>query len=243
MFSTSTPLNYRAGLCYARDYHKRMEQFRTDMLAGLTPAELVARHVGSLYPCPWWGYPDVGVQVHRIEPISRWDSFPIMEGVSFHERIAENLRKLRTAKIGDYARMRPDDPPIHDIVPSSASGFTIDRASGDRARAALEDRAILLTPTEPLYVAGVRVRRPGNCASSSATDPSPQWVQVLWRLPGESAYTSAHRYVFLWDPDKSEQIVWIFQTVDQLAFHIAVPDVQRQLNANDLPLTILLPAQ
>ena len=140
----ATPLNYRAGLRYARKYHERMERFHTDMLAGMTPAELVARHVGSLYPFPWWGYRDVGVQVDRVDGTGSGDGFPMMEAVSFHERIAGNLRKLRTAKIGDYARMRPNDPPVRDVLPSSASGFTIGRASGDRATAALEDRAVLL---------------------------------------------------------------------------------------------------
>jgi hypothetical protein len=239
----ATPLNYRAGLRYARNYHERMERFHTDMLAGMTPAELVARHVGSLYPFPWWGYLDVGVQVDRVERTGSGDGFPIMEAVSFHERIEGNLRKLRRAKIGDYARMRPNDPPVRDVVPSSASGFTIDRASGDSATAASEDRAILLTPAQPLYVAGVRVRRPGNCASSSASDPSPQWVQVFWRLAGEPAYTAPHRYVFVWDSGKDEEIVWIFKTIDQIAFHIGDPDVQRRLNADDLPVTVLLPVE
>jgi len=234
----ATPLNYRAGLRYARDYHERMERFRRDMLAGLSPAELVARHVASLHPCPWWNYPNVGVQIDQ--PESPGVGFPVMQAISFHEWMAGNLRKLRTAEIGDFARMRPDDPPLHDVVPSTASGFTIDRASGDRARAGLENRAILLTPTQPLYVAGIRVRRPANCASSSVTDPAPQWVQVLWRLQGETEYTSLHHYVFLWDSDQTQHIVWIFQTVDQIAFHVANPDIQR-LGTDNLPVVLMLP--
>lgn len=239
----ATPLNYRVGLRYARNYHERMERFRTDMLAGLTPGELVARHIGSLYPCPWWGYPDVGVQVDSVERPSSWDGFPMMETVSFHERIAGNLRKLQAAKIAEYARMRPDDLPVRDIAPSPSSGFAVGSATGASATAALRGSAVLLTPTQPLYVAGVRIRRPIGSTSSSPNDRSPQWVQVFWRLPGEPAYMTAHHYVFVWDSGKDEQIVWIFRTVDQIAFHIGDPDVQRRLNPDDLPVTILLPAQ
>jgi hypothetical protein len=239
----ATPLNYQVGLRYARNYHDRMERFRTDMLAGLTPGELVARHVGSLYPCPWWGYPDVGVPMASVKRSSSWVGFPVMEAVSFHERIAGNLRKLQAAKIGEYARMRPDDPPVRDIVPSPSNGFAIGRAASTGATAALENSAVLLTPTQPLYVAGIRISRPANFASSSASDPSPQWVQVLWRSPGETAYRPAHRYVFLWDVGKNEQVVWIFGTVDQIAFHIGDRDVQRRLNPGDLPVTVLLPVE
>lgn len=239
----ATPLNYQVGLRYARDYHDRMERFRTDILAGLTPGELVARHVGSLYPCPWWGYPDVGVPMASVKRNSSWVGFPVMEAVSFHERIAGNLRKLQAAKIAEYARMRPDDPLVRDIVPSPSSGFAIGRAASAGAAAALENSAVLLTPTQPLYVAGIRIRRPIGSASSSPTGPSPQWVQVFWRLAGEPTYTAPHHYVFVWDLGKDEQIVWIFQTIDQIAFHIGDPDAQRRLNTDDLPVTILLPAE
>ena len=239
----ATPLNYRAGLRYARNYHERMERFRADMLAGLTPGELVARHVGSLYPCPWWGFPNVGVQVHRVERTGSEDGFPMMKAVSFHERIAGNLRKLQAAKIGEYARMRREDPPVRDIVPSPTSDFTIGRAASASATAALENSAVLLTLIQPLYVAGVRIRRPINSASSSPTDPSPQWVQVFWRLSGEPAYTAPHHYVFVWDSGKDEQIVWIFRTIDQITFHMGDPDVQRRLNPDDLPVTVLLPVE
>ena len=56
---------FHAGLLYARNYHGRMEQFRTDLLSGMSPGQLVARHVASLDPCPFWGYPNVGVQLAR----------------------------------------------------------------------------------------------------------------------------------------------------------------------------------
>jgi hypothetical protein len=52
-----------------------------------------------------------------------------------------------------------------------------------------------------------------------------------------------HRYVFLWQTGEEEQIVWIFQTIDQIAFHMGSPDVQRRLKLDALPVTILLPAE
>lgn len=239
----ATPLNFNAGLRYARNYHGRMEQFRSDLLAGMLPAELVARHVASLCPCALWGFADVGVPQRKSELASTNDGFPVMSAVSYHDWIVGDLRKLHAAKIGDYAQMRPDDPAVREIVPSRASGFAIGHASSAGTPAGLEDVAMLLTPTQPLYVAGIRLRPPVDCASSKLGDTSPQWVQVFWRSPGESGYTAPHRYVFVWEQGKNEQIVWIFRTVDQIAFHIGDPDAQRRLDPNDLPVTVLLPAE
>jgi hypothetical protein len=250
----AAPLNFRAGLLYARDYHGRMEQFHTDLLSGVPPAELVARHVASLDPCPFWGYPDVGLQLQWGDLGPMDDGFPVMDAVSFHDWIAERLRKLHAAKIGDYGRMQPDDPPVREFIPSPVSGFAVGRTLGGNGRTEAEDTAVLLTPNQPLYVAGIRVRRPLDSASSSPTDvhldeagrPTdlhPPWVQVFWRLPGESGYTVPHRYVFAWSAGKDEQIVWIFQMIDQIGFHMGNPDAQRRVGPDYLPVTLLLPTR
>ena len=65
-------------------------------------------------------------------------------------------------------------------------------------------------------------------------------AQVFWRLPDESQYTVPHRYVFAWHGRNEEQIVWIFQVIDQIAFHMGNRDVQRRVGMGDLPVTLLL---
>jgi hypothetical protein len=245
------PWNFHAGLLYARDYHSRMEQFRTDLLSGMSPGQLVARHVVSLDPCPFSGYPDVGVQFRWGNLIRISKSFPITGAVSFHDWIADKLRKLHAAKISDYARMQPDDPPVREIIPSPVSGFAVSRATDRNEPTAAEETAVLLTPDRPLYVAGIRIRRPVDLASSAIdvhldeggrpTDAHPAWAQVVWRLPGESAYMVPHRYLFVWENGKDAQTVWIFGTIDQFGFHIGDRDIQRQLSPEHLPVTLLVP--
>ena len=66
-------------------------------------------------------------------------------------------------------------------------------------------------------------------------------VQVFWRLRGQADYMAPNRYVFLWDPGKDEQIVWIFATAEQIALHFGDRPVQRSLRFDDLPTTVLLP--
>jgi hypothetical protein len=164
-----------------------------------------------------------------------------MTAVSFPET-PEELRKLHAAKIGVFARMQPEDPPLREIAPLPIHGFTIGRASGGTSTNP-EELAIVVTPTQPLYVAGVRIDRPADCASSSLTVALPQWAQVFWRSPGEPGYMAPHRYVFVWDPAKTEQIVWIFDTLGQIAFHIGDHNVQRRLGPDELPIKLLLPIE
>jgi hypothetical protein len=248
------PWNFQAGVLYARDYHGRMEQFRTDLLSGMSPGQLVARHVASLDPCPFSGYPDVGVQFRWADLPRIRDGFPITGAVSFHDWIARKLRELHAAKIGDYAQMQPDDPPVREVIPSPVSGFAVSRAADRNDWTAAEETAVMLTPDRPLYVAGIRIRRPVGFASSSPTDvhvdeggrptdAHPAWAQVFWRLPGESEYTVPHRYVFVWQEGKDEQTVWIFGTIDQFGFHIGDRGVQRQLDPEHLPVTVLVPME
>jgi hypothetical protein len=236
-----TPFNLLAGLRYARNFHGRMERFRDDLLAGMSPGQLVARHVTSIHPCPWWQFDDVGLGNAWHDVPCPKDGSPWMTAVSFPE-ISEELRKLHAAKIGVFARMQPEDPPLRELAPSPANGFTLGRAS-DGTVTRLEDSAVLITPTEPLYVAGVRIDRPADCASSSLTVASPHWAQVFWRSPGEPGYMAPHHYVFVWDPGKTEQTVWIFCTIDQIAFHIGDRNVQRRLGLDELPIRLLLPIE
>jgi hypothetical protein len=237
------PLNFRAGLLYARDYHERMERFRADMRAGMPPGELVARHGASLCPCPWRGFDDVGVKRLSGNFDSNDDGFPAMNVVSGHDWMPRRLRGLCAAKIGDYARMRSDDPPCREIMPSSASGFAMDRALGTTGKARLENSAVLITPERPMYLIGVRIRRPSESPYVLPGKAQGRWVQLLWRSPGEDAYIPPNHYVFYWEPGQDEQIVWIFRAIDQIAFHMADYDVGRQLGSGELPLTVLLPVE
>jgi hypothetical protein len=193
-----TPLNLRAGLHYARDYHARMEQFRADLLGGMSPAELVARHVGTLCPSPWRGFDDVGAEQQWGDLAPGGDRFPIMDAVSWHDWMPQRLRKLSAAKIGDFAQMRPDDPPMDDIKLSLQNGFVISRAPGPPGEAGLERSAILITPDRPLYIAGLRIRRPSDspCVPPGG-DARGRWLQVFWRSPGEPAYMVPNRLCVL----------------------------------------------
>jgi hypothetical protein len=235
-----TPLNISAGLPYARDYHGRMEKFRTDLLAGLSPRELVAHHVATLCPCPWWGLPEAGVE-EAWGNLSQDDGFPVSKIVSFHDPIINSLRNLHDRRVGDFAQMRVDEPPVREIAPSLATGFTIAHVSAADGTAVSADSAVLLTPDRPLYVIGVRIRRPSHSPYTARDGAQGPCVQVFWRSPGEAAYMAPNCYVFFWNPGKDEQIVWMFQLVNQIALHLGDRDVQRRLGLDDIPLTLLLP--
>lgn len=244
----SAPLNASVGLRYARDYHRRMEAFRADLLRGASSEELVAHHVADLCPVAWSGF--AGAGLHQQWGNQPWDSgFPITNTMSFHEWIGASLRKLHDAKIGGYARMDVEERRMREIAPSRETGFTISRAVKTNGTDDQAETAVLLTPDRPLYVAGVRIRRPAGSDYVSPDDVwghgdlKGRWVQVFWRMPGESAYTAPNRYVFLWNPGKEEQTVWIFRLVDQIALHVGDRDVQRRLGPDDLPLTVLVPAE
>ena len=49
-------------------------------------------------------------------------------------------------------------------------------------------------------------------------------------------------YVFYWEQGRDEQIVWIFRSVNQIAIHMGDRYVQRRLGPDDLPISILVPA-
>lgn len=243
----ATPLNVSAGLRYAHEYNRRMKAFLAELLDGAPPEELVAHHVTSLCPCAWSGFAEA--RLHQQLGRQAWNSgFPLPNCVSFHEWIAACLRELHDAKVGVYGRMNVQSPRIREIIPSPETGFAITRAEGAAPHSDAADEAVLLTPEHPLYVAGVRVRRPGGSGYVPPEevwghgDAKGRWVQVFWRLRGQVDYLAPNRYVFLWDPGKDEQIAWIFGTVEQIALHCGDRPVQRSLRSDDLPITILLAA-
>jgi len=174
--------------------------------------------------------------------------FPLSNCVSYHEWIAARLRRLHDGKIGVYERMNVQFPRIREMTLSPETGFTITRGEGTAPHRDAADEAVLLTPEHPLYISGVRVRRPSGSGYvppeevSRSGDPKGRWVQVFWRLRGQADYIVPNRYVFLWDPGKDEQIAWIFGTVEQIALHFGDRPVQRSLKSDDLPITVLLPA-
>ena len=243
----ATPLNVSAGLRYAHEYNRRMEAFLAELLQGAPPEELVAHHVSSLCPCAWAGVADAGL--HQQWGRQAWRSgFPLPNCVSFHEWITPCLRRLHDAKIGVYGRMNVQFPKIKEIMPSPETGLAITRAKSTPPHPDAADEAVLFTPEHPLYVAGVRVRRPSGSGYVLPEevwrhgDSKGHWVQVFWRLGGQADYMAPNRYVFSWDPGKDEQIVWIFGTVEQIALHFGDRPVQRSLKSDDVPISVLLPA-
>ena len=138
-------------------------------------------------------------------------------------------------------------PRIREIIPSPEIGFAIRSAEGVAPHPDAADEAVLLTPEHPLFLAGVRVRRPSGAGYVPPEevwehgDAKGRWVQVFWRLRGQADYMAPNRDVFLWDPGKDEQIAWIFGTVEQIALHFGDRPVQRSLRSDDLPITVLLP--
>lgn len=243
----ATPLNVKAGLRYAHEYNRRMEAFLAELLRGAPPEELVAHHVSSLCPCAWSGFAEAGL--HQKWGRQAWNSgFPLPNCVSFHEWIAACLRRLHDARVGVYARMNVQSPRIREIISSPDTGFAITRTEGTDSHPDAADEAVLLTPEHPLYVAGIRIRRPSGSAYVPPEevwghgDAKGRWVQVFWRLRGQADYMAPNRYVFLWDPGKDEQIAWIFGTIEQIALHLGDRPLQRSLKSDDLPITLLLPA-
>jgi hypothetical protein len=243
----ASPLNVSAGLRYAHEYNRRMKSFLAELLHGASPEELVAHHVNSLCPCPWLGFAEAGLH-QQWGRDARSSMFPLSNCVSFHEWIAACLRRLHDGKIGVYERMNVQFPRIREMTPSPETGFTITRAEGTAPHPDAADEAVLLTPEHPLYISGVRVRRPSGSGYvppeevSRSGDPKGRWVQVFWRLRGQADYIVPNRYVFLWDPGKDEQIAWIFGTVEQIALHFGDRPVQRSLKSDDVPISVLLPA-
>jgi hypothetical protein len=243
----ATPLNVSAGLRYAREYNRRMNSFLAELLHGALPEELVAHHVSSLCPCAWAGVADAGL--HQQWGRQAWSSgFPLVNCVSFHEWIAACLRRLHDANIAVYGRMNVQFPRIREIIPSPETGFAMTRAESSAPHPDVADEAVLLTPESALYVAGVRIRRPSGSGYVSpdeirgSGDAKGRWVQVFWRSRGQAGYMVPNRYVFLWDPGKDEQVVWVFETVEQIALHFGDRPVQRSLRSDDLPITVLLSA-
>jgi hypothetical protein len=241
-----TPVNVSASLRYAHEYNRRMKAFLVELQHGAPPEELVAHHVTSLCPCAWGGFAKAGL--HQKWGGQAYSSgFPLNNCVSYQEWITACLRQLHDAKIGIYGRMNVQSHGIREIIPSPQTGFAITRAEATAPHPDAADQAVLLTPEHPLYIAGVRVRRPSGSSYVppdevwGQVDAKGRWVQVFWRLRGQADYMAPNRYVFLWDPGKDEQIAWIFGTIEQIALHFGDRPVQRSLRFDDLPITVLLP--
>jgi hypothetical protein len=233
------PANFRAGLAYGRDYHARMESFRADLLGGASPEQLAAYHVASLCPNTDWGINAVGVP--RDWGKLRPTGFPISDAVSFHTWIADFMRMLHRAGIGDFRQMHVDTHSVRALIPGPQTGFTLSRA-GQQAERPLspEDAAVLLTAQQPTYVSGIKVHRPTD--SLQAPPGQGRFIQVFWRAKGEPAFMVPNRYVFKWGPGQEEQVIWTFQSVEQIAFHLGDPHVQRRLGPEELYVTLLVPA-
>ena len=226
--------------------NRRMKAFLVELQQGAPPEELVAHHVNSLCPCGWVGFAEAGL--HQKWGRQTWRSgFLLNDCVSYHEWITGCLRRLHDAKIGIYGRMNVQSHGIKEIIPSPETGLAITRAEAlrlirtpqtKRSCSPLNTRSTL----RESEFADRAARVTSRWRKSGTGDAKGRWVQVFWRLRGQADYVGPNRYVFLWDPGKDEQIVWIFGTIEQIALHFGDRPVQRSLRLEDLPMSVLLPA-
>jgi len=159
------------------------------------------------------------------------NGFPVTDVVTFHDELTASLEDLNAAGIGDFKKLGPG-PTLRAVSPQALDGCVVSRAISDKLPAGAQ--AVLLTCRPPRFVAGLRISK------AASTPPSNDWIQLLWRRDGQSDYLVPDRYVFNWGNGKSEQTIFIFATVDQVALHLGNPEAQRSLSADNLPITLLL---
>jgi hypothetical protein len=236
-----SPYNFAAGLEYGRDYHRRMEAFRADLLAGQPPGRLVAHHVHSLCPFPRY-VPTWGVVMDWGTLDRARSRFPVADCVSFHGWMGDFMRMAHRGGIGDFRRLNDHDPLVHELSLSTVE-HTASRADGNTwpEPKTVDQATLILTFSRPLHVSGIRVRRP---ESGNAGHPGwQQWVQVIWRLEGQTAFKVPQRYVFRWVAGQQSETIWVFGTIDQIAVHLGDADVQRQPESVEAHLTLLTAAE
>lgn len=235
------PVNSRDGVFYGKDYHARMEAFRTDVFAGHSPSHLAADHGSSLCPC-----------VYRVSTegmIMKWQparvagsDFPQFDMVCFHDWLVDFIKMLKTTQNSDYRTHLKDteDGQLRELQPSTLR-LIPSRATGKKEETPRpsDEAALLLTLERPQFITAVRVYRDRNdTTEQSLTQP---WIQVFWRLDGQQAILMPQRYVFKWEKDQRYETIWIYQKVDQLSLHLGDPNRQRQLDVKNLPFTLLVP--
>jgi hypothetical protein len=181
--------NFQAGHASARAHRDRLKAFEDDLLAGESEDKLLARHAGTLCPCPWG------------------------EGVSFHDWLGGHLRALCHARVGPFRSLRLELPDYREVplpVPPSCSGQGAgDGRVGPRAG---ERPYLLLELPGPRFVCGIRL----TCRDAPYRDGIWYFTHLYWNNSGRDEFTPARRYIHCWRPERRTVTVWVHDTVEQL---------------------------
>jgi len=211
------PFNFRAGLQYASDYHRNMEAFRLDLLAGKSAAELAAHHAAVLFACAEWA-PTWGLPLEEGGETEPSWKFPVPAGcVSYHDWLVPFMWGMRRGGVGYFRLLREEQPASQHIRLSDVPGTLI---SGG----APLDTNVLFALQRPKFVYGIRVAYGGRVQPERMlptywfcdVNQSP-CLQVLWKKPDQKMFVRSQRYLHSWRPDEKVHTIWIFDTIDRLA--------------------------
>jgi hypothetical protein len=200
------PFNFREGLRYATDYHRSMEAFRLDLLAGKSDAELVAHHAAALSPCALLA-PTRGIPLDEGGPPSTFPE-PWVECVSYHDWLVPFIWDLRRGGIGYFRLLRDEYPASKDVRLSDVPGTLI---SG----VVPSDTNVVFVLQRPKFVYGIRVSYNGNVQPGSINQGP--CLQVLWKKPDQKTFVKSQRYLHFWKSDERVHTIWIFDTIQTLA--------------------------
>jgi hypothetical protein len=205
------PFNFREGLQYARDYHRNMEAFRLDLLAGKSDAELVAHHAAALSPCvlsaPAWGLPlDTGWETAPSSKFPPW-----FQCVSYHDWLVPFIWEARNGGIGYFRLLREEHPAFQGVRLFDITGTLI---SGGAPR----DTNVVFALQRPKFVYGIRIAYDGRRVQSDGAYQAP-CLQVLWKKPNQKMFVKSQRYLHPWRQDERVYTIWVFDTIDTLAIN------------------------
>jgi hypothetical protein len=168
--------------------------------------------------------------------------FPSVEMVCFHDWLVDYIKMLKATQNADYRKdlNGTDGAQLRELQPRALL-LTASRATGNNSEESkmLGNAALILTLDQPLFVTAVRVHRNQNDKTEQSLIQ--QWVQLFWRVEGQQDVMIPQRYVFKWKSNQTFETIWIYQNVDQISLHLGNLDTQRQLDVNNLPLTLLVP--
>jgi len=203
------PFNFREGLRYARDYHRSMEAFRLDLLAGKSDAELVAHHAAALSPCAL-SAPTRGIPLDEGGETAPSSTFPgpWVECVSYHDWLVPFIWDMRRGGIGYFRLLRDEYPASKDVRLSDVPGTLL---SGGAPR----DTNVVFALQRPKFVYGIRVAYGGHVQPGSVNQGP--CLQVLWKKRDQKTFVKSQRYLHFWRPDERVHTIWIFDTIDSLA--------------------------
>jgi hypothetical protein len=220
-----------------------MEAFRADLVAGKSAPELVARHVATLCPCPWFApVHGIALEMDFVPlPSSRFPLPPWFDCVSFHPWLVDLITSLHQVGTEVFRYLQEKNYQSRK-VPIAQAGFSPELMAQQVLRRDGVDanRNIAVVMAEPILVYGLTIRTKRNV-------PDGACLQVFWKASKETKFTRDHHYVHYWKPhwDPNEQVhtVWLFETVDEVIInldHMVQPaqllDVELLLPSSSQPL-------